>query len=354
MSPTELTRWIKVVCALAGAMFLAAFPCRGQIREPASACLPPGTNRSIARCTPVTVHYATDRQLGAPKSASVAAYTGNRSIADGLSYGTAIVSIPKSHSLGVLEDLAWYEYSADAEKHVIVQRVTAQTESAFYDSLKSRYSDKEAIVFIHGYATTFDFALRRTAQIAFDLKFKGAAILYSWPSEGSAVKYVIDENNIEWTVPHLKEFLRSLRQRGTFSKIHLIAHSMGNRALLNALKELDGDRANRSSMFDQVILAAPDIDVDLFKRLASAVKANSRRVTLYASTADKAILMSRKVHKYPRAGESGTNIVILPAFIDTIDASKVETELGFAHSLRLPCVNGNFDALTTVYTKFRS
>jgi esterase/lipase superfamily enzyme len=113
-----------------------------------SACLPPGTDQSVARCTPVTVYFATDRQPGAPKSASVATYTGNRSNPDGLSYGTAIVTIPKFHSLGVLEDLAWYEFSADAEKHVIVQRVAAQTEGAFYDSLKRRYSDKDAIVYL--------------------------------------------------------------------------------------------------------------------------------------------------------------------------------------------------------------
>jgi esterase/lipase superfamily enzyme len=55
-------------------------------------------------------------------------------------------------------------------------------------------------------------------------------------------------------------------------------------------------------------------------------------MTLYASTADKAIRASRQVHKYPRAGESGPNLVILPAFVDTIDASKVQTELGIDHS----------------------
>src|SRR5216110_2232101 len=48
------------------------------------------------------------------------------------------------------------------------------------------------------------------AQLWFDLKFDGAAILYSWPSKGSLSEYMADETSVEWTAPHLKKFLEEI------------------------------------------------------------------------------------------------------------------------------------------------
>jgi esterase/lipase superfamily enzyme len=76
----------------------------------------------------------------------------------------------------------------------------------------------------------------------------------------------------------------------------------------------------------QIILAAPDIDVELFKRLAESFRSKANRVTLYASSKDRALSMSRRIHDRPRAGETGAGIVVMPG-IDTIDVSAVDTEL---------------------------
>ena len=66
---------------------------------------------------------------------------------------------------------------------------------------------KEVLVFIHGFNVGFEDAARRTARIAFDLRFEGAPIFYSWPSQTGLLSYTVDETNVAWTVPHLKEFL---------------------------------------------------------------------------------------------------------------------------------------------------
>jgi esterase/lipase superfamily enzyme len=75
----------------------------------------------------------------------------------------------------------------------------------------------------------------------------------------------------------------------------------------------------------QVILAAPDIDVEFFKRLAEGFRSKASRITLYASSSDKALAMSTEIHDHPRAGATGADIIVLPG-IDTIDASAVDTE----------------------------
>ena len=49
-------------------------------------------------------------------------------------------------------------------------------------------------------------------------------------------------------------------------------------------------------------------------------------ITLYASSNDEALKISKEIHGYPRAGDSGRNLVVVPG-MDTIDVSLVDTSL---------------------------
>src|SRR5262249_32675638 len=66
---------------------------------------------------------------------------------------------------------------------------------------------RQAFVFVHGYNVSFDNALRRTAQLAHDLRFDGAAFLYSWPSHGEFGAYEEDQKNSLGSVHDLRQFL---------------------------------------------------------------------------------------------------------------------------------------------------
>jgi esterase/lipase superfamily enzyme len=181
-------------------------------------------------------------------------------------------------------------------------------------------------VFVHGYNVTFENAARRTAQMAYDLAFEGAAILYSWPSKGSITGYPVDGTNVQWSTPHLKTFLADVATRTGAQTVHLIAHSMGNRALAGALQSLLAEsRAEIHSVFREIVLTAPDIDADIFRRDIAPRLANlPARVTLYASSADKALQASKTYHQYPRAGDSAADMAVIEK-IDAIDATAVET-----------------------------
>ena len=107
--------------------------------------------------------------------------------------------------------------------------------------------------------------------------------------------------------------------------MHLVAHSMGNRALTSALREMVMEQRADCPKFNEVVLTAPDIDADIFRRdLAPAIVNAASRVTLYASSNDEALIASRKVHGYLRAGESGETMVVVPG-VDTVDVSEVDT-----------------------------
>ena len=208
--------------------------------------------------------------------------------------------------------------------------VERQHEDRFFADMKTRVNGsrrKEAFVFIHGYNVTFEAAARRTAQLAHDLNFDGAPIFYSWPSQGGLLRYTVDETNAAWTIPNLKQFLLAVAQRSGAESVHLIAHSMGNRPLTASLQSLANEFPDGRHLFREVILTAPDIDAEVFRRdIAPAIVRTADRVTLYASSNDKALQVSKQFHGYPRAGESGENLVIVPG-VDTVDVSAIDSSL---------------------------
>lgn len=246
--------------------------------------------------------------------------------------GTCTVTIPREHELGRLEgpSILRFEVRYDPKKHVTLESVDPSSQGEFFESLRDRVrrsERKEAFVFIHGFNTTFAEAARRTAQLAYDLEFDGVPIFFSWPSRGHFLEYTIDESNVEWACADLERFLHDLAIDSGAETIHLIAHSMGNRALVGALRSLAVSHPQDTARFEQVVLAAPDIDAQVFQRdLVPALTKHARRVTLYASSKDEALAASKRVHGYARAGESGENLVVVPG-LDTIDVSAVDTSL---------------------------
>lgn len=254
-------------------------------------------------------------------------FTGERGT--GLTYGSLFISIPHDHTVGAIErPTLWkLEFGEDARRHMVIMRRYVQDRDDFYASIRQtiRNGSNASFVFVHGYNVSFDDAARRTAQITYDLNFRGAPVFYSWPSQASLQGYTIDETNVDWSEANLKDFLLEHAQNSGARDIYLIAHSMGNRALTGALKSLFAAHPEMKGRFKEIILTAPDIDADIFKRdLAPALAAGCDKITLYVSDGDKALLASKQVHGYARAGDSATGVVLAPG-IETVDASGLDT-----------------------------
>ena len=280
----------------------------------------------------VRIFYATDRARSG-KSAPRDFYANERAgpnEANPVTFGSCVVSIPLSdkHRLGGLEkpSLLKFEFSEDPVKHVILKSVSPSARDELFSSIRNRVAQserKEAFVFVHGYNVGFQDAARRTAQIAYDLAFEGAPILFSWPSRARWWLYPADETLVEWSVPHLEEFLKDVATRSGARTVHLIAHSMGNRCLTKALELLVAKRTVPTPLFRHIILTAPDIDTETFLHLAKAIVPAGDRFTFYANYKDRALLLSKLFHSYRRAGAS----IVIVKGIDTIDASNVDTSL---------------------------
>jgi esterase/lipase superfamily enzyme len=254
-----------------------------------------------------------------------------------VSYGHVDVSIPKIHKVGELEAPATWFHSEQPGKHIMLLGLQTANADAFFNTLKDAVDDpKQAFIFVHGFSVSFEDAARRTAQLAFDLKFRGAPIFFSWPTEVFGITnpdmtaYSEAENNSRWATQHFRQFLQDVIQKTGAQTVHLIAHSMGNRVVTDALMELYWIlSAAEKDVLGEVILTAPDIDADVFvEQIAPRITEMNSAVTLYASDRDSALATSKRVHGYPRIGDFGAIrlLPLLPTAVEFIDASDVDTD----------------------------
>lgn len=325
-APTDATRLHAVYAALEAqpALYERLLEAMGDdvvaFRGTTLQTRPPG-----ARYVRVPVWYATDRATTG-RTTPADWFSGDRGT---LSFGHVEVSIPDTHQKGRLETPSLWrlQFRASPDAHVILQAVTPAAQAAWQDDLRealARCSRRDVLLFVHGYNVDFETAARRAAQFAYDLEFAGACVLYSWPSEGRALRYTVDEDSAIWTVDHFEEVLAVLLTGIEAAAVHAVAHSMGARVLSEGLRRLD--RASlpaHAASLREVVFAAPDVNADTFRTFVRKFHARAGRVTLYASSADKALACSHTVHKYPRAGDAGGDLVIVDG-LETVDASSVD------------------------------
>jgi esterase/lipase superfamily enzyme len=280
--------------------------------------------------TTVKVFYATDRAKLAPASSGQPIrYGSERSMT--VDYGAAVVSIPPGHKRGKTErppsffGIQWR--AEDARRDIVYLSAELLTRKMFIDLLKPKSpEDKAVLVFIHGYNVSFDDAIRRTGQLARDLAFPGQVMLFSWPSSGSFLSYVSDANSAQWAAPDLAQLLLDIKKEGKATRIVILAHSMGNQVLSFALQSAVAKDPDLKQMVSNIIMAAPDIDVDIFDRLfAPSVLAAAKTVTMYTSSRDRALGESAKLGGQRRVGDTRSGPLVLPP-METIDASLVDTD----------------------------
>jgi esterase/lipase superfamily enzyme len=250
-----------------------------------------------------------------------------------LHYGTCEVVVPKSHKIGstgspLLQRLLTL---TDDRLKLKQQSLKFFQENNFWDEIQrtlqaNQPDERSALVFIHGFNVSFEDAALRAAQIGVDLQVPGIMAFYSWPSRGKLTSYPADEATIEASERYIAEFLLNLVQKSGAEKIHIIAHSMGNRGLIRAMQRILAQvQAESKVSFGQIFLAAPDVDPDVFEELAQAYQTLAERTTLYISAKDKALATSGIIHDHPRVGFFPP--ITLVDGIDTVEVSNIDLTL---------------------------
>lgn len=277
--------------------------------------------------------FATDR---VPKNGATAVeFTGDRQA--NLTFGAAAVHIPEHHRIGRIELPSVWKFwgielkreQQDDTKHFALRKLSIMSLENWEQLVRGKNA-KSALVFVHGFANTFEDALFRNAQMVYDLDYRGLPVLYSWSSRGAVQDYRYDIDSALAARDGFIFILNKLREFG-IEHVDVLAHSMGNLVVLDALK---GNASSASPVqLDQLIMAAPDVPRDTFIRQLPEVQKIIQGATLYASSADKALMASKVLAIYPRAGDVPAEGPIVLLNLDTIDVTAVGDELlGLNHS----------------------
>jgi esterase/lipase superfamily enzyme len=275
-----------------------------------------------------TVWFGTNREPVYERG-SLTGFSSERS--ETVHYGSCRVAIPESHTIGSIGSSWWKRLITRTDDRLKLLTLTTLRNGAYWGAIAAelrarRSDDRDAVVFLHGYNVSFQDAALRAAQIGFDLGVSGVMAFYSWPSKGTLQGYPADEATIEASEGFIADFLSSMAERSGARRVHIIAHSMGNRGLLRAIDRIATAAAERTrTPFDQIVLAAADVDQDTFKRLSAAYHRVARRTTMYVCSKDRAVEASHWLHDFPRAGLAPP-VLVVPG-IDTINVSNLDLTL---------------------------
>jgi len=215
--------------------------------------------------------------------------------ARGLNFADIVVSIPPTHKAG---DVEWPKSPpGDPERDFVTlraDRMDFPQAKAEFEARLARTPGRKVLVFVHGYNTRFEEAVYRFAQIVHDAGVDVAPLLFTWPSGGGAADYVYDRDSAMYSRDALESGLQRLVDNPKVGSISLLAHSMGNYLAVEALRQMAIRDRGLPAKIRDVMLASPDIDVDVFRREIAEIDATARttRFTLFVSRDDKALGLS--------------------------------------------------------------
>ena len=219
-------------------------------------------------------------------------------------FGLCRINVPKNHTVGKI-DLAKNNRQSSHDFFKFLQS-KPMSQTSFVDAIKK--SGRTPLVFVHGFNVKFQEAVLRAAQIAYDLKYQGPVVLFTWPA-GAGDGFFDDnllnktyENNTktaQGSVEPFKKLLVDFKNAGL--KINLAVHSMGHQVVLPALKDL-GSKPTEKPYIHELILNAPDYQAQDFTEMTDIIQTITERITLYCSFNDKAMIASKSVNKNDRLG----------------------------------------------------
>lgn len=257
-----------------------------------------------------------------------------------LDLGVVTVSVPRNREVGSIPRRERYPGDLDSYRadYFIIDRVAPFADDYAFTSALGEAMDgstrRELLLFIHGYNSDFRGAAERAAQLAVDLEIDGVPALYSWPSRGSLLGYFADGREVtDFNVRSLVNYIFLLMNGAQADRIHVVAHSMGNRFLMEAMQELARIYPDTPEpLFDQVVWASPDIDATAFMQTVPEVRHLAAGMTLYASSRDRALLLSRRINGGgPRAGDASPPYPVVVAGLSTVDTTAAGGQ-GLGHS----------------------
>jgi len=271
----------------------------------------------------VPIYVATSRQRSDNLSLP---YSAKRSPT--LNFARVDVGIPRAHKSGLVESTGYKPNPAKNFAAVAFQPY--DNSKVFLEKLNAALAarpadQQEILIFVHGYNNNFADSTFREAQFVHDYGFKSVAVHYAWPSGGALSLYAYDRDSANFARDGLAELLEIV-SRTRAKRILLVGHSMGTLVVMEALRTLAiSGRHEPIDRLTGVMLAAPDIDVDVFEEQIRDIGRLPRPFAVLVSSKDRALNISGRITGgHPRVGDGSSIQMLRDNGIAVLDLSAVD------------------------------
>lgn len=247
---------------------------------------------------PVRVFLATTR---ATSEADRRDFSAERS--SGLNYASFDVSIPPVHKPSEIE---WPKGAPDPARDFVTLDRQSYDAGGFVRALGGERAGRtDVVLYVHGFNTSLPEAVYRAAQISHDADRSAVPVVFAWPSEARMTAYVADRDAADYSRPYLAELITRLASSKRIGRFFIVAHSMGGRLTMETLMQLR--LAGRRDVLNrlEVVLADPDIDMDLFWEQVRITGRLDPPLTVVVAPDDRALMMSQMLAAgNPRIGKA--------------------------------------------------
>ncbi len=253
-----------------------------------------------------------------------------------LGLASVTVSVPPGHVPGVLERPKRLPPDPSRE-FAVIDPIIYDEGRSFIDAINVELSrrppaHRDVLLFVHGYNNSLSDAVLRMTQFVEDTGFKGVPVLFSFASAAKATSYVYDLNSALAARPFLEDASGLLVQTNA-RRFDVFAHSMGALLLTEVMVQSDiAGTLGESGHLSNIMLAAPDIDLYLFRSQLSQIRNNPGNIIVFLSRDDEALRASRMVAGgEPRVGAVQGN-ALEGLGVTVIDLSEVHIDGTSSHS----------------------
>lgn len=249
--------------------------------------VPVEVGEPVAGGAQVDMLVATTR---APSAAPGVVFSGERG--DGLAFTNMVVSIPPNRPVGSIQ---WpQQVPPNPAREFAVTEVDPLTRAGVRNwYLSQPKAKRRVLVFVHGFNTRFDAAVFRFAQFVHDTDTNLVPVLFSWPSRGQVTSYVYDRESTNFSRTDLANVLATAAASPHVDEVVVLAHSMGAWLAVEALRDLALRDGKVPAKISNVILASPDLDIDVFERQLRDMGPKRPHMTIFVSRNDRALSVSR-------------------------------------------------------------
>ena len=227
---------------------------------------------------------------------------------DELTFGSFDTRIEPTLGLGMLINPSeWFQ-----NEEITLQDIQQLDEAAFVEEVRDRVQDspyRSLLVIVHGFREAFPSALRKTAFFGHVIDINSPILVFDWPGNqpGAVRGYGRARQVAEESGADLARTLELVIRQVQPERLWLVANSLGGQVVVDAFSHLyaQADLADVDTEIEDVVLTAPDVDHDEFDaRFKQEITALVTNLTVYVSSNDRALVLSRLVNRSRRRGES--------------------------------------------------